>query len=63
MSFTIRHFRDGAPVGCPDQATTMYAARSHARSRQAELGSSTAIILGETVTGDKKEIEVIDFVN
>jgi len=41
----------------------MYAARSYARSRQAELGSSIAIILGETVTGDEKEIEVIDFVN
>jgi hypothetical protein len=41
----------------------MHAARFNARARQGELRSSVAIICGETVTGDEKEIEVIDFVN
>jgi hypothetical protein len=63
MRFTIRHFRDGSPVGMPDQAITMHAARFHARARQGELRSSLAVIFGETVAGDQKEIEVIDFVN
>ena len=47
----------------PDQAITMHAARFHARARQGELRSSLAVIFGETVAGDQKEIEVIDFVN
>jgi hypothetical protein len=41
----------------------MYAARCHARARQSELQSSTAVIFGETAAGDEKEIEVIDFAN
>jgi hypothetical protein len=63
MHFTIKHFRDGAPVGAADHAITMYAARSHARARQRELRSSIAIILGQTAAGDEKEVEVIRFVN
>ena len=63
MSFIIKHYRYGAPIGVPDHATTMYAARHNARTRQEDLQSSVAIILGETASGDKKEIEVIEFTN
>lgn len=61
--FTIKHFRDGTPVGVHDQATTMYEARSNARMRQADLQSSLAVILGVTARGDQTEIEVMDFTN
>jgi hypothetical protein len=61
MSFTIKHFRDGAQVGAPEHAITMHAARFHARSRQASLQSTEAVILGERANGDETEIEVISF--
>ena len=61
MCFTIKHFRDGVPVGVPDRAITMYAARCHARLRGNELDSSVAIILGKSDREEQKEVEVINF--
>jgi len=61
LCFTIKHFRDGTPVGVPDRSTTMYGARSSARARQGDLQSHLAVILAETARGDQREIEVIDF--
>jgi len=61
MSFTIKHFRDGACVGADHHAVTMHAARSHARTRQADLHSELVVICGETASGDEMEIEVIEF--
>ena len=61
MCFIIKHFRDGVPVGVPDHAVTMYAARSHARARGSELDSSIAVILGKSDRGEQKEVEVISF--
>jgi hypothetical protein len=61
MSFTIEHFRDGTPVGIPDHATTMYAARSKARNRHQHLHSTAAVIIGKRANGDNAEVEVINF--
>jgi len=61
MSFTIEHFRDGTPVGIPDQATTMYAARSKARDRHRHLQTTAAVIIGKRANGDNAEVEVINF--
>jgi hypothetical protein len=61
MSFTIEHFRDGMPVGSPDRATTMYAARSKARDRHPQLHSTAAVIIGKRANGDNAEVEVISF--
>jgi hypothetical protein len=61
MSFTIENFRDGAPVGMPDYADTMSAARSKARDRNRHLHSTAALIIGKEANGNKAEIEVISF--
>jgi len=61
LYFTIRHFRNGTPVGVPDRSTTMYEARSSARLRQGALQSHLAVILADTARGEQTEIEVIDF--
>jgi hypothetical protein len=63
MSFTIRHSRNGAPVGEPDNANTMFAARTLARRRQEELRSHLAVIVGTTMKGEEKEIETIEFLH
>jgi hypothetical protein len=61
MSFTIEHFQNGTPVGIPDHATTMYAARSKARAQQLHLQSTAAIIIGKRANGDEAEVDVIKF--
>jgi hypothetical protein len=61
MSFTIEHFRDGVPLGLPDQAATMYAARSKARDRHTHLRTTAAVIIGKRANGDNAEVEVINF--
>jgi hypothetical protein len=63
MSFTIEYFRDGAPVGIPDHANTMYAARSKARDMHRHLHSTAAVIVGKKANGENAEVEVINFTN
>lgn len=61
MSFIIEHLRDGTPVGIPDRAATMYAARSKARDSHRYLHTTAAVIIGKRANGDNTEVEVIKF--